>query len=593
MSQVPAISQQINDGGLGIPASTPQLLHVKLGISSAGVRNQARLQTDTSSLVTSNQAGPLVTGGGFHLQRAGQFWSVRTNTSTPGTISAVTKVPAGVATGSMTATLSTFTFHANAPAGAPLNLVSGFTALQIPGKITISLAAPGVATNYVVTGYGLDGSVLPAETIALAAGPSSTVSVNEYTAIISITTAGDPAGVSSFTAVSTTPVDSYDMIVEIMQSGSVALQTMQFRYSMDLGKTFSPTIVVPASGVIDLQTYAPGGSNNPYLGFKLTFTDGAGPAFFLRGDKFTLQTVAPVWTLADLLFAMDAVANDPLVRQNYTIFHAVGPADGTIFTGVEAQLQSYADQKFQYRRIYIEAPRQGSTVEATWAAAVVASFNVTGTRTGVVAMDMDILDPTTSTIPRRNFGSVYMARLMSCPISELPSHVDCETVYGIKTNLEGVTKLYQGDSSNGVLTFANIVAARTYATRTGFYITRGILKTTDTSDYLEVTNGRVMDVAATVGYDAALPFLQSSLLADPASGRLSQLEANKVQSQIQGKLSIVLEGGQRRHISGLAVVVSTANPFLQDRTLNTKIRIVPRGAVDFINQDYAFAPALT
>src|ERR1700753_439335 len=478
MSQVPAISQTIEDGGLGIPASTPQLLHVKMGIASAGVRNKAFLQVDTSSLVTALQAGPLVTGAGFHIQRAGQLWTVRTHTSTRGSIGSVMKVPAGVDTGTMTVGLSTFTIHATAPGGAALNLISGFTPLQIPGFITISLASPGTATDYHVTGYGLDGSTILTETIHVANGPSSTLSVNEYTSIISITTTVDPAGVSSFTTVSTTPVDSYDMIVQIMTSGSVAAQTMQFSYSMDAGKSFSPTIVVPASGVIDLQTYAPGGSNNPYLGFKLTFTDGAGPANFLRGDQFIFQTTAPVWTLADLLTAMDAVANDPAVRQNYTLLHAVGRADGTIFVGVEAQVQSYADQKFQYRRIYIEAVRQGNTAEATWAAAVVSSFNVTGTRTGVVAMDMDIIDPTTSTIPRRNFGSVYMARLMSCPISELPSHVACEAVYGIKTTLEGVVNLYQGDASDATLTLANIVAARSFPTRTGFYITRGILKTT-------------------------------------------------------------------------------------------------------------------
>jgi hypothetical protein len=593
MSAVPQITQQILDGGLGIPASTPQLLHVKVGISSAGVRNKARLQTDVGQFVTTNQAGPLVTGGGFHIQRAGSFWSLRTNTSNPGSIGAVTKTPGGTGTGTLSAGLSTYIVHAPAAPGAPLSLTNGFVRLPIPGKLTISLAAPGVATNYTVIGKDLEGNILPPEIIALAAAPSTALSVNEYTEIISITSNVNPTGVTSFTTVQTTPVDAYEMIVEVMTSGSVAAQTMQFRYSMDNGRSFSPTMTINAGGVHDLQTYAPGGSNNPYLGFKITFVDGIGPDFFLRGDKFTFETQAPTWSLIDLLTALDAVANDPDVRQLYSGFHVVGAADGTIYSSVESQLATYADIKYQYRFGYLEAVRQGATLESTWAAAVVASFNVTGVRTGVVAMDMNIDDPTTRTFPRRNFGSVYVARLMSCPISELPSHVDCETVYGIKTNLEGVSKLYQGDNSVATLTFANIVTARTYPTRLGFYITKSLIKTTDTSDYLTITNRRVMDVAATVGYDAALPFLQASLLADPSTGRLAQAEANKVKSVIEGKLSIVLEGGSRRHVSGLRVNVSTLNPFLQDRTLNTDIRIVPRGAVDFINQVYSYAPELT
>jgi len=591
MSLVPAITQQILDGGLGIPAPNPALLHVGVGISSAGVRNKARLQADVATLVSTNQAGPLVTKAAHHLQRAGQLWTVRTNTSNPGSIGAVTKVPAGPGTGMLAVTLSTYIIHAPAAAGAPLNLVTGFVRLPIPGKITISLAAPGVATSYTVIGKDLEGNV-QTEVIALAAAPSTNLSVNEYTEIISITTPSDPMGVSSFTNVSTTPVDSYEMIFEVTQSGSVAAQTMQFRYSMDKGRTFSATLVVPAGGALQVQTYAPGGSNNPYLGFTVTFADAAGPVFFVKGDRFTFETLAPTWSLNDLLTALDAVANDPDVRQLYSGFHVVGAADGTTFAAVESQLQSYADQKFQYRFIYLEAARQGAAVESTWAASVVSSFNATGVRTGVVAMDGDIDDPSTRTFPRRNLGSVYMARLMSCPISELPSHVNCETVFGTKTNLEGMVKLYQGDASNTVLTLANIVAFRTFPTRTGFYITRGILKTLETSDYRDIPNRRVMDTAATIGYDAALPFLQAELLANPTTGQLDPTEARKIREYIFAQEQTVLLGGQRRHVSDLRVDVSTLNPFLRDRTVNTTIRIVPRGAVDFINQVYSYAPTI-
>lgn len=592
MSEVPAIRQQILDGGLGIPASSPQLLHVGVGICSGGIRNKARLRSDVTASVAAMQAGPLVTKTAHHIQRTGQLWTVRTNTSTPGSIGSVTKAPAGTSTGTLTAALSTYTVHANAPAGAALNLTTGFVPLAIPGKLTISLAVPGVATSYTVVGRDLEGNLLPAEVIALAASPSTATSVNEYTEIVSITTTTDPGGVSSFTTVSSSPVDSYEMMIFIVSSGSVAAQTMQYRFSMDKGRTLSPITTISANGVVDLQTYAPGGSNNPYLGFKITFADGAGPVFFQAGDTFTFETLAPTWTLNDLLTALDSVANDPDVRAQYSGFHVVGAGDGTTFAAVESQLASYADTKFQYRFCYLEAARQGATNESTWAAAVVSSFNVTGVRTGVVAMDGNIDDPSTRTFPRRNLGTVYMARLMACPISELPSHVACETIYGTKTNIEGMTKLYQGDASDTVLTQANIVAFRTFSTVLGFYITRGILKTSDQSDFRDITNRRVMDVAATVGYSAALPFLQAELLANPATGTLDPTDANKVREQIRGQLAVVLLGGQRRHISGLDVQVSTANQFLRDRTLNTAIRIVPRGAVDFINQTYSYTPAI-
>lgn len=590
MSLVPTITQTILDGGLGIPATTAQLLHVKVGISSAGPRNVARLQTDVNSLVSTYQEGPLTDGASYHIQQTGALWTLRTLTSNVGSIGSVTKVPAGVSVGTMTATLSTYLLHAVIAAGAPLNVTTGWVTLPIPGLITIVLGAGGVATNYTVIGKGLSGE-LQSEVIA-ASGAGSFISVLEYTSIISLTSNVNPTGTTTVNQISTTPVNSYDVIVEITAAGSIAGQTAQYHYSLDGGITFSPSLVIPAGGVIDLQTYAPGGSTNPYLGFKLTFVDVGSPAFLL-GDKWTFATLAPTWSLNDLLTALDAVANDKTVRQNFSGFHVIGAATGTIFVGVEAQLQSYADTKYLYRFCYLESARQGVTVEATWAAAVVTDFSSTGVRTGVIAMDMDVITPSSRTVPRRNWGAVYVARLMACPISELPSHVEDETVYGIKTALDGVVKLYQGDSSVATLTLANICTARAYATRTGFYCTRGLMKTLETSDYRDITNRRVMDVAATVGYDAALTFLQATLLADPTTGRLGQDEANKVKTFIENKLSIVLEGGQRRHVSALAVNVSTANPFLQDRTLNTNIRIVPRGAVDFINQTYSYTPAIT
>ena len=591
MSAVPGITQRILDGGLGIPATTPDLLHCKVGVCSGGIRNKPRLVTDVAALVAQYRAGPLVDSAAHHIDRTGSVWIVRTNTSTNGTIGAVTKIPAGVATGALTATFSTYTLHASIPAGGPLSVLTGWVKLPIPGKVTISLAAPGVATVYTLTGKGLEGE-LQTETISLGVAPSSNTSLGEYTEIISLTTPGDPMGATTVTKVEATPVDAYEVIVEIMKAGSVAGVSFTYRYSLDLGRTFSPTLSAPAGGVVDIQSYAPG-SDLPFLGFKITFTDGGGPAFFLLGDKFTFETTAPTWTLSDVLTGMDAIALDTTTRSSFSGYHLVGPADGTIYSSVEAQLSTYADKKFLYRWAYLESVRQGATLEATWAAAVVTSFATTGVRTGVVAMDMDIFSPALRTFNRRNMTTSYIARLMACPISELPSHVDCETVFGTKTALEGVTRLYQGDASVETLTLANIVTARTYTTRTGFYITRSVLKTLDTSDYRDITNRRVMDVAATVGYDATLSFLQSTQLANPATGRLADDAATNIAATVKGKLNVPLQGGQRRHVSDLDVQVSTANPFLQDRTIFETIKIVPRGAVDFIQNTYSFTPSLT
>jgi len=590
MSIVPYQSAVVVDGGLGIPATTPDQLHAKIGVSSGGPRNTPVYVPDLATLVSVFEGGPLVRAGAYHLKQTGGFWAVRTATSNNGTLSSVTKQPNGVDTGTLAIALSIFTIHASAPAGAALNLTSGFTDFPIPGKLKIALASPGVATTYVVQGVDIYGNTV-SENVALLVGPSNATSVNEYQRIISITTAANPEGVSTFTSESGTPIDQFEAIVEVMVAGSVAAGSMQYRYSLDNGRTYSPTLVVPVNGVVDLQTYT-SGSSNPYLGFKMTFTDGAGPNYFNVGTKYTFTTTAPSWSGGALITGMQAMTSNRDIANLFSGYHAVGPADGTIFVSVDSQLESDASQQILYKFAYLEAVRMGNTAEATWAANLITDYATRSVRVGVVAADMNMENPAYGTYDRCNAGAVYMGRLMACPISESPAHVKCETVFGSKTSLPGVTKLYQTMTSIVPLTGANFVTMRQFTTRTGYYVTKGILKAQETSDFKEITNRRVMDVALVIGYDVLLDYLQGSPLTDPATGRLDGSTANKIAQDVTAKERARLLGGGRQHASGLLVQVDDTRDFQRERTLYGTISLVPRGMVDAIISTFQYVATL-
>ncbi len=590
MSIVPYQRAQIIDGGLGIPATTPDLLHAKVAVTSGGPRNTPVYIGNTNDLVSIFRGGPGVRAGAYHLKQTGGFWMVRTATSTFGTLSAVTKQPNGVDTGTLTIGFSTYSLHSAIAAGAALNITTGWTDLPIPGKVTLALAAPGVATTYTLQGIDINGNVVQ-ENIALLAAPSTNQSVNEYQRIIALTTPADPAGVTTVTTVSQSPIDQFEAIVEIMVAGSVASTTMQYRYSLDNGRTYSPTQTVPVGGLVHLQTYT-AGSNNPYLGFRMTFADGAGPNYFNKGTKFVFTTTAPTWDVNALITGMQAMTAQRSIANQFSGYHCVGPADGTIFVAADSQAMSDETQKIQPKWVYLEADRMGSTAENTWASGLITSFSTTSLRVGVIADDMNVENPAYGTFDRCNFGAVYVARLMACPISESPAHVACQTIYGTRGALAGVTKLYQGDTSMTPLTGANFVTAREYPTRTGYYITKGILKAPETSDYKEITRRRVMDVALVVGYDAFLDYLQDSPLADPETGRLDTSEANKIAGKIAAAERVKLLGGSRKHVSGLDVRVDDTTDFLSTGILYGSIYLVPRGLVDGIESKFQYTTQL-
>lgn len=104
------------------------------------------------------------------------------------------------------------------------------------------------------------------------------------------------AGTSTGTvAVSQDPTDAFEVIVRITRAG--ALGTAAFQLSLDGGDSFSAETLVPASG-----TYDPANA-----GFRLTFANGAGPAFFDVGDSFAFSTGAPSISNANLGLALDAL----------------------------------------------------------------------------------------------------------------------------------------------------------------------------------------------------------------------------------------------------------------------------------------------
>lgn len=594
MATDPKVIQIVQDGGIGILPASPDYLHAKAGVSSFGPFNQAVYIPDLATLTSIFGTGPAVAPGAYHLKYAGPYYHIRTPTSTNGTIGAVTKTAATTSTGTMAVALSVYSLHAQMAAGAALDVRTGFTTPPITGLPRITLGAGGAnPVNYTL--YSLDPAGNQQSEVIVAAGPGDYTATKAVSAILRLTSNVDPVGTTDLVLPAVTPADAYPAIVKIVRTGQVGVSPPPtFILSLDGGLTYSSEIAVPVSGVYDVYTYAPGGLGQA-VGFKLTFTNGLGPKFLEANDRFDFATTAPTWNSSDLTGTLNALIADDNTAQNISGVHIVGASDGTIFTIVDAIAEDAAFNKYRPLCYFIEAPGQGNASETTWANTLIATTyaNCVSRWITVIADDTDIYDPSTGLFPKRNWAAAYVARTFICPISENPSHVECETQFGIKTDLPGIKKLYQTDVSRVRLNNANFTTLRTYPTRKGYYATQSVQMAPAGSDFLRLSNRRTMNVAMVTAYDATLPFLQGNLLADTATGNLDEFECRRVESKVGTPLRTVLKGGQRQHVSDVSIRVRRDTNFLADATIYEIIEMVPRGTVDKISQSIGFKnPAL-
>ena len=141
--------------------------------------------------------------------------------------------------------------------------------------------------------------------------------------------------------VSGSPLDDYNVIVNIVRAGKVGTAPYPtIQYSLDGGQSYSEEIAVPISGVYVV----------PSTGLTLTFTNSTN-GFFI-GDSFKFTTVAATWNNTNLSTALTALLAD--TGRNYGFIHIIGVADSTIATTVASYMNA-AQTNEKYIHADIEA----------------------------------------------------------------------------------------------------------------------------------------------------------------------------------------------------------------------------------------------
>lgn len=555
---LPNVEMTIRDPGLGIVAASTGKIQVKAGPTQRGTVNTVLSAGSVNAARTAIGSGPVLEATAQVLTVAGgPVYMLPLLVTSLGSVTGAFAL-AGSGTGTVTGskgpeqivkvkiilggTLTTATFQVAVGSGAygsTITTGAGPYTYQVPGQqfTNVIFTAGTYVANDVFT-INLDGTVT-----RVGSGTATLLDTSTHS-----------------------PVDAYDIRVQILTAGGLGAGA--FRYSLDGANNYSGSIGIPASGKYVI----------PDTGVVLTFA-----GTFTVDDLYTGVTTPPGFANGDLTTALVALRASPLA---WGFVHVVGTpssaANAVTLAGVVGVQTTAAEAEFRYVFALVECP-QGES-DATIAAAAASYVDA---RIGIVVGDVDLISPLSGRRQRRNLAWAYAARLSAIKLSSHPGQASAENNGG---PLKNVMALYRDERATPALDVARFVTAGNVVGE-GYFITRGKMMASTSSDYQQVMARRVMDRAETVARSGFFQYVNKDLRIDRATGFIDERDAQGIEANVNAKLEAALISEDEA--SSVATVVSRDDNLLSTSILNAEIEITPKGYSETIRVGIGFRnPAL-
>lgn len=381
-----------------------------------------------------------------------------------------------------------------------------------------------------------------------------------------------PSGGGPVVTVGGTPRNPYDAKIEVMLGG--ALGVGRFRYTLDGGKNYSETLVIPAGGTFAI----------PNTGLTLTFAAGT----YVLAEIYSFTSTAGTYNGVDLTAAwipvMASTTKWPFVV--FTGVQASAATAASLAASIAALMLQLANA-FRYARAIVDAGTD------TTANAVTQFSSFSDNRVMVVYGKARVKSGAAIVgwgNPRVSFAYAVAARCAQLKLSSNPGWVGAN-----QGALNGVTDPDFDERQNGEVLHNNkIVAPTTYIGRAGIYPTNGLLKSQPGSDFKYWQWGRVIDLTCDTVHVQQQPYVNSKRRAlTDGTGRLSALDAARINKKIRAALRAVLldpvdDEGNPGHCGGFEYAVDETNDILTTGILQSSCRVVPSPNAEQIVTDIGF-----
>lgn len=350
--------------------------------------------------------------------------------------------------------------------------------------------------------------------------------------------------------------DDYYVIVKPTLGGTIATGPIQFQFSLDAGRTYSPVLALGTA-----TTYA-----IPNTGITLNFAAGT----MVAGDTYKFRTIAPKGNDAGVTAAIAALQASPYAIQGWGSMHLVGPITGSSCTVYQTNLETAATTYDVFTRMMTEArdaspaTTWGGTgeTEATWIGALQTDFSaVQARREGVGAGYYNMVSafPILGTTFRyRRPGEwAVAARVTTIPTQRMASRVSDGQLSQIivdPTSDPGDGFIYHDERITPGLTGSRFQALRTRVGKgVGFYLDLPMLMSPTGSDFTYFPQGSVIDTVCDIVKQTAADEIDNDLILN-TNGTISESDALRIESV--SNQAIKNNCTDVKMISGGTVVVS-------------------------------------
>jgi hypothetical protein len=358
-------------------------------------------------------------------------------------------------------------------------------------------------------------------------------------------------------------LDGYDVVITITRAG--ALGAGAFTISLDGGDTVSEEISLAASYAI------------PDTGVTVSFAAGA----YVAGNTYNFAITAPKASVSSAQAAIRAALNSGYL---YEYVQLAQPADSAMWAALDA-LALEAENAFQYVFMVAETTPPGADVDAWVTARVTEKASFTSKRVMLIAAHAEVVDTLTGRLEVQSLASRIMARISRNPVQVKAAWVGGGAIAGViipaPFTVQGSTKNSSFNNSHSLtLEQAGFTTIYSLIGADGYYVVEDRMAAGSTSDYKITANRRVMDKAVNLVRQAQLKYVQKDVDPVDVNGEIGAIRADS-NSALR---SMVTDGNIVRG----RVVLLPGQDVLSTSKLKFKIRIVPKGYVREIEDDFSF-----
>lgn len=378
-------------------------------------------------------------------------------------------------------------------------------------------------------------------------------------------------GTGSLTAKGS-PTNAFPVIVEI--TGQGGLNTAAFKVSLDGGYSFADEFTVPVTGEYELTG----------TGLTIQFEESSGEdqkaGSFLVGDRFSLETTAPVAANGEILAAFEKIKNLSYV---FEFIHVVGPSSLPLWQAVSIAQQELLTVYHKPAFILLEASFPESDASGglhDWA------FQMEADRRKIKNRDIQVcaawgrmvrMDGSTQNI---NLAGAVSGRYAMTSVHQCIGQVNDTAGMGFsKGRLLELLPAGYDTTIIEVLDEAGYLTFREYDGLTDFYVYHTKMMCPDGSDYRYAEDVRVLNKIIRETRKKAL------LLKN------EDIDLNDIQGELEARAKFISEPldtmVDHKEISDYETTVLPGHEesFLEDETLHIKIRYLSRGYIREVEID--------